>query len=252
MNDSTRPAPRSSDAPRVLHLRSADGTELAADELGGRAPALLFLHGLASKRIGEKSTSLLEFARRQNQRLLRLDFRGHGQSAGKLEDLALSDLIADARTGLDHLGRAIVVGSSLGGLVGAWLAATEPQRVLGLVLIAPAFGFLRRMAARPRVNGRVLIESPWVRVELKERVLDDAQAWPERELGKRLTVPVLLVHGACDDVVPVADSEHVFASIPHAHKELWVVPDGDHRLAAHIELVWPMMTRLVVDAAPRH
>lgn len=230
---------------RRLRLRADDGTELAADELEGDAPACVFLHGLASTRAGDKSNSLAAYCHRKGRRLLRLDFRGHGESAGKIEDLTLTGLVADARAALDHVGRAVVVGSSLGGLTGAWLAATKPQRVSGLVLIAPAFAFLRRMAARPRTNGRIRIDSAWVQVQVEENVLDDARAWPESELPRRLSMPTLIVHGARDDVVPVADTEHVFAAIPHARKSLWVVPDGDHRLVAHVEEIWARMEQLL-------
>lgn len=52
-----------------------------------------------------------------------------------LEDNAIA-----ARVALDRAGaaRAVVVGHSLGGAVAAWLAAAEPDRVVSLVLIAPA------------------------------------------------------------------------------------------------------------------
>jgi pimeloyl-ACP methyl ester carboxylesterase len=45
-----------------------------------------------------------------------------------------------ARVALDQadVARAVVVGHSLGGAVAAWLAAAEPDRVAGLVLVAPA------------------------------------------------------------------------------------------------------------------
>jgi pimeloyl-ACP methyl ester carboxylesterase len=45
-----------------------------------------------------------------------------------------------ARVALDQaeIARAVVVGHSLGGAVAAWLAAAEPARVAGLVLVAPA------------------------------------------------------------------------------------------------------------------
>jgi pimeloyl-ACP methyl ester carboxylesterase len=45
-----------------------------------------------------------------------------------------------ARAALDQAGmaQAVVVGHSLGGAVAAWLAAAEPDRVAGLVLVAPA------------------------------------------------------------------------------------------------------------------
>lgn len=234
---------------RRLRLPSSDGIDLAADELPGAEPALLFLHGLASNRSGDKSTSLLAWARRHRRRLVRLDFRGHGESGGDLGRLTLSALVADAQVGLAHVQRAILVGSSLGGLVAAWTAALHPDRVGGLVLLAPAFGFMARMATRPRHDGRVVIESDWVRVEIDEQVLVDARAWPERELAARIRVPTLIVHGECDAVVPATESQRVFDEIACPRKHLWLVEGGTHRLTEQAELVWPMMERLL-EAPP--
>lgn len=54
-----------------------------------------------------------------------------------------SDLEGNARAALEALDavgaeRAVVVGHSFGGAVAAWLAATRPERVRALVLVAPA------------------------------------------------------------------------------------------------------------------
>lgn len=231
-----------------LRLRSADGTTLAGDELPGRSPALVFLHGLGSTRAGDKSASLLGYARRTGRRVVRIDMRGHGASAGRLAALTVSGLVADARAALDHSGPAILVGSSLGGLVAAWTAARHPESVHALVLLAPALGFLRRLATRPRRGDKVVIASQWVQAELDLTVLEDAVHWDETELPARLTMPTLIVHGRDDQVVPVAESERLFAAMPNPHKALWLVDahdGGDHRLNLAIERVWPMLDRLL-------
>ena len=74
------------------------------------------------------------------------DFRGHGDSAGTMHELRPaicgrpggSALLADR--GHTRLG---LVGSSMGGFASAWFARQNP-RVVGCVLLAPAFGFLER------------------------------------------------------------------------------------------------------------
>ncbi len=236
---------------RPLRLTSSDGVALAGDDLHGASPPLLFLHGLGSTRAGDKSASLLAYARRRGQRAVRIDFRGHGASAGRMADLTVSGLVADARAALEHTGPAIVIGSSLGGLIAAWTAARHPELVRALVLLAPAFGFLRRLAQRPRRGNQVVIQSQWVQAEFNLGVLDDAARWNEAELPRLLRMPTLLVHGVGDDVVPAIESERLFAAIPHAHKDLWLVEaadGGDHRLTGAIERVWPMLERLL--AAP--
>ena len=67
---------------------------------------------------------------------LRFDTRGHGLSDAPAGEYSLEQLTADLLALLDHLriDRAILVGSSLGGMMAQQLAITQPQRVAALVL----------------------------------------------------------------------------------------------------------------------
>lgn len=77
-------------------------------------------------------------------RFIRLDTRGHGLSAVGPAGFSIEDLAKDVLSVLDELGivRAVAAGSSLGGMVMQSLAATQPDRVAGLVLMntAPKIG----------------------------------------------------------------------------------------------------------------
>ncbi len=73
--------------------------------------------------------------------VIRFDLRGHGGSVGEpLAPYSVAELADDALAVLDALEipRANVLGSSLGGLVAATLAAAVPDRVERLVLAATA------------------------------------------------------------------------------------------------------------------
>jgi 3-oxoadipate enol-lactonase len=93
-------------------------------------------------------------------RVLRYDHRGHGKSPVVAAPFEVSDLGADVLELLDRLQvtRAHVVGLSLGGMVGMWLAAHAPDRVdrLGLLctsaLLRPASNWTDR-AATVRAEG---------------------------------------------------------------------------------------------------
>jgi 3-oxoadipate enol-lactonase len=71
-------------------------------------------------------------------RVIRLDTRGHGQSATPAGACTLDDLGADALGVLDAAGveRAAVCGVSLGGMTAIWLAAHAPERIGALVAVS--------------------------------------------------------------------------------------------------------------------
>jgi pimeloyl-ACP methyl ester carboxylesterase len=231
-------------ASRPFHLELGGGEFVVGDELPGAAPVYLYLHGLGSVRTGEKSTSLLEHARARGRAFLRIDLRGHGASSGRIGRVAISDLVADVGRVLERVGPAVVVGSSLGGLVGAFAAAEHPQAVAGLALIAPAFGLAASLAQRLDPLGR-LWTNQGLGFHVEPRVLADASALDEAGLPARLSVPTLVVHGMLDEVIPPLVSEGFLAALASPRKALWLVPDGDHRLAAVAPRIWPRLDVLV-------
>ncbi|MBV9947209.1 MAG: alpha/beta fold hydrolase [Myxococcales bacterium] len=115
-------------------------------ERGPSAPAgprWLYLHGFASGPSSAKGTRLAEHYARRDVRLERLDLR-----RPSMEHLRLSAMIAHVRDAIgDARDRAVVFGSSLGGLTAARVAE-EDARVCALVLLAPAFRIAERWRAR--------------------------------------------------------------------------------------------------------
>lgn len=227
-----------------FRLDLGGGEFVVGDALPGAQPGYLFLHGLGSVRCGEKSTSLLAHATARGRACLRVDLRGHGESSGRIGKVAVSEIIDDVVRVLQRTGPAIVVGSSLGGLVGAYAAASHPQLVRTLALLAPALGLMGNLADRLDPQGRL-----WTRdgqgFRVEERVLADARALDEKALPGRLCVPTLVVHGTADDVIPHRASERFFAAIPDPRKRLWVVPGGDHRLNTVASEIWNRLDDLV-------
>lgn len=236
----------SAGAPRLqrFELDLGAGERVLGDVMPGTSPGYLFLHGMGSVRVGEKSTSLLAHAASVGRAFTRIDFRGHGESSGKIGRVTIGELIDDVGRVLHVIGPSLVVGSSLGGLVGAFAAAAAPRLVRGLALLAPALGFMAQLPQRLDPQGRM-----WTReghgFRIEQRVLDDALQLDERGLPARLCSPTLVVHGTADDVVPHRASERFFDAVPHAQKELWIVPGGDHRLNTVAAEIWRRFDALV-------
>lgn len=214
----------------ILNLEPAPGARVVADHFPGTGTPTVFLHGLSSVRAGEKSEALARHVSARGRPFWRFDFRGHGESSGVPGQVTLTELMEDARCVLERSGPAVLFGSSLGGLIASWTAAQHPELVRGLCLLAPAIGFVPRMAAHPREQDMILVASSGQEIRLSTKVLDDARRYDEDQLPTRLRCPVLVIHGAKDDTVPLQYSERFFDRLQSEDRDLWVLPDGDHRL----------------------
>ncbi|MBV9327392.1 MAG: alpha/beta hydrolase [Chloroflexi bacterium] len=108
----------------------ADGVELFYESLGEGTP--LILHG-------HDHTPWLFFQApifSQTYRFITFDRRGTGRSASPAGEWTVADFARDIRNLLDalHIDRAIVGGSSLGGIVSAQFAVDYPERLLGFIV----------------------------------------------------------------------------------------------------------------------
>lgn len=111
---------------------AADGTELAYSDEGTGMP-LLCLAGLT------RTMADFDYAKPhlQGVRLIRMDYRGRGDSAWSgAASYTVPQEALDALALLDHLGvaQAAVLGTSRGGLIGMLLAVMAKPRLLGLCL----------------------------------------------------------------------------------------------------------------------
>jgi pimeloyl-ACP methyl ester carboxylesterase len=104
---------------------------------------VVFLHGLMSDMDGGKALYLEDHCRAQGRPFLRFDQFGHGQSSGAFTDGTLGRWAEDTAAVLDALceGPQVVVGSSMGGWVMLLAALARPQKVAGLLGVAPAPDF---------------------------------------------------------------------------------------------------------------
>jgi pimeloyl-ACP methyl ester carboxylesterase len=111
-----------------------DGVGLGYEETGRGDPPLVFVHGVACHR-GFWEPQLNRFA--QDHRVVAVDLRGHGESDAPHQPYTMRAFADDVAWMSRQLGlcRPVLVGHSLGGLVGLELAAARPQCAGAVALI---------------------------------------------------------------------------------------------------------------------
>ena len=248
-------------APREERIRLADGRELNALIAGaGDGLPLVFLHGLT----GSLSTwHLVAGELVDRHRAVAIDLPGHGLSDKSPDaDYSVTGLVTASIEAIDSLGikRPVLVGHSLGASIALAIAAQYPERVSGLVVINGAglgeeiSGELSTLVAGPpgveaaRALMRLFYEDQKL---ITDRALEDRVqmqtaegAWPaqqavasaafagDRQLPAvrvdpaRVSVPVYLIWGEKDRVIPVSHAIAALPTFPDA--ALAVLPNIGH------------------------
>ena len=113
------------------HFNAADGTRLYFEETGKGIPVIC-LTGLT-----RNTADFDHVAPHMPVRLIRMDYRGRGQSDwADPETYTIPQEAQDTLALMDHLGldQAAILGTSRGGLIAMFLAATAKDRLLGVAL----------------------------------------------------------------------------------------------------------------------
>jgi pimeloyl-ACP methyl ester carboxylesterase len=210
----------------------------AVDDVPG--PRWLYLHGFASGPGSKKGTTLAAHYAASGIDLERLDVR-----LPSLEHLRLSAIIHHVRSriGNQH-DRAILFGSSLGGLAACRVAEADP-RVFALVLLAPAFGLAdgwrKRLgdaeweAWRTRGWLETLDYTTGRQTRVDFGFVEEVARLDALDGGRPdVRVPTLIVHGVRDETVPIRRSR-TFAK-GKRHVRLVEVDDG-HELTVSLDRI---------------
>lgn len=126
--------PAVAEDPDARRFATSDGLSLAYRDAGGGLPVLC-LPGLTRN---GRDFDAVEAAHGARARIIRLDLRGRGASQHDPAYLNYNVLreTRDALELLDHLGigRAVVYGTSRGGMIALTMAALAPERLAGVIL----------------------------------------------------------------------------------------------------------------------
>ena len=198
---------------------------------------------------GTKAQALSAWCAADGQSFLRFDYSGHGESSGAFEDGTISAWLDDTLAVIDGLteGPLVLVGSSMGGWLSLLAARARPERIAGLLLIAPAADFTRRLM-RPSLppaavqalaaSGRWVMPSayPGPPTILTQVLLDDGDQHCLLPGPIPFTGPVRILQGQNDPDVPWRHALETAEALSSADVRWVLIKDGDHRLSRPCDL----------------
>lgn len=223
---------------------------------------MVYLHGFSATR--QETWPLAgKVARERGAHLFLTRSSEHGRSADAMGEPEVSDWIRDGKEALTvarRLGhRTVLIGTSTGATLAAWLATSEfADQLEALILISPNFG-LRKNAAQ-------VLTWPWGR-QLARLIIGDYRSWePHNERHARfwttrypssalvtmmalvqlardthlggVEVPAMRIYSEQDKVIDPKAARRAFTSLGSARKQVVRVEDStdvdQHVLAGDI------------------
>jgi len=237
------------------------------DEAAG--PGIVWLPGFKSEMTSTKASALAHWAAAHHLSMTRLDYSGHGQSPGRVEDGTIGRWLEEVTDIVisKTRGPIVIVGSSMGGYLALLLlrslldkAPAEASRIRALVLIAPAWDMTDRlMPARLTEAARRDLEEKgvWLRPSrygdgpypITRQLLEEGQQHLIGQYPFNPGRPVYVLHGLQDPDVPWEHTLDLVAHLEGDWTRVTAVPDGDHRLSRPEDIA--LLLRTVANASGR-
>lgn len=204
----------------TIGFRSADGTRLHGWFIPSRERSargtVVFSHGNAGS-LGHHLGFVMWLVE-AGYHVMMYDYRGFGKSAGRVDragmvrDVSAAFEYTATRGDVDAT-RLVSYGHSLGGAKSLAAIGGRPVRGLRAVVVDGAFASYRAMARR--IGG-----------QLAESLVTDDLA-PKDYVSKLGDVPLLVVHGTKDEIVPVSQGRELYQKAG-GPKTLFEVKSGHH------------------------
>lgn len=216
-----------------VEFASRDGTRLHGwflPAVGAPRGTIVYFHGNAEN--VSTHIAAIHWLPAAGYQVFIFDYRGYGRSLGK-EDMHGVHL--DGQAALDYVGQRadvdpagiVVFGQSLGGAIAIYSAASSGVPVRAVV-VESAFSSYRAIFREKLADFFLTWPLQW---PLSLAVTDRYS--PLTALERLKDVPVLVIHGDQDRIVPVQHARRLYAAAGK-DRELWIIEGGAH-IAAFTE-----------------
>ncbi len=222
----------------VIHIPKGEGT----------FPSIIMIHGLGGTKDewGQFTRMAKEFCK-NNYLVLRFDCAGSGESEGKFRDMTRKKESGDTKAAIKFLKskkkvdkkRIALLGLSLGAAVSV-LTWTPEIKTMVLLSSAIVGNVLRERYEKDKKRmkqiaekGYFVNERYWGNIEISKELFYEADTLDLKPIMKKITAPVLLIHGTKDVVVPVTYAKEAVNYFQNAKLEIIGGADHNYRIQKH-------------------
>tara|TARA_B110000438_G_C15757010_1_gene625544 strand:- start:117 stop:887 length:771 start_codon:yes stop_codon:yes gene_type:complete len=210
---------------------------------------VVFFHGFMSDMDGKKPLAIQKFCRKNKINFLKFEYSGHGKSSGKFIEGNISKWTKEVKSliksKVNKNNKLIFIGSSMGSWIALNLFSSLSKKIKGFIGIASAPEFLENLMwkkfskkIKKTINTKkiyYLKSGDFVYPITKQLIFDGRK---NKVLNKNidLRIPIVLLHGLRDDVVPLKTSKTILKFCKKSDKKLIIVKNGNHSLSRKNDL----------------
>ena len=213
----------------------------------GLAPLVIMPHGGPAARDYYDFDPGVQFLASRGYRIFQPNFRGssgygsafmeagYGEWGGKMHDDLMDGIAYLVDRGVATPGNICIVGASYGGYAALFASMTEPETFACAVSIAGVTDLPDLLEHERRDKGNSREDFQFVVKQIGDPKTDRAllEARSPARHPEKLTIPLLLIHGRFDQVVPYAQFVDLTNALNEADiKYQWMALNDDHNLAS--------------------
>ena len=205
---------------------------------------IVFLHGFMSDIEGDKPKNFLKYCKKKKLGFLAIEYSGHGKSSGKFTKCNISRWTEDVRLMIQKIVKKnnfILIGSSMG----SWLSINQfkyfKNQIKGFLGIGSGPEFLEHLMWKKfskKIKREIIKKGIYnlkhgdYQYPITYQLIKDGKKNKVLHKKYKLKIPITMVHGSKDEVVPVNYSRKILKIFVNTKKKILVIKNGDHSLSS--------------------
>ena len=210
--------------------------------------SIVFLHGFMSDIEGDKPKNFLKYCKKKRLGFLAIEYSGHGKSSGKFTKCNISRWTEDVRFMIKKIikkNNFVLIGSSMG----SWLSLNQfkyfKNQIKGFLGIGSGPEFLEYLMWKKfskKIKKEIIKKGIYnlkhgnYEYPITYQLIKDGRRNKVLNKKYKVKIPITMVHGSKDEVVPAKYSRKILNIFEIAKKKILIIKNGDHSLSSKTNL----------------